>query len=271
VDEVRRAGFRENQIGFVSRGEDNEVPTAVDETSNTLAAEGAMAGALAGAGVGGLVGLGILAGVIPVVGPAIAAGTLGTILLNAAGGAAIASVAGALIGLGIPEEEASYYEGEIKAGRYLVTVHADGRYEEAWNILQRHGAYCREDKLDTVGEEPISADPMLVDEEGLRPLREADKITESPDHGNREVGHQAMDIPVRHADIVRKTPSGTASSSQGIKIPVPSQQVWSSTGSTLQSEPVPQKGQGGAPFAAAEAPKEAGNVAAPSNNPSATK
>jgi len=46
--------------------------------------------------------------------------------------------------MGIPEEDAKYYEGEVNAGRVLVTVNADGRYDEAWNILQRHGAYGRQ-------------------------------------------------------------------------------------------------------------------------------
>jgi hypothetical protein len=44
------------------------------------------------------------------------------------------------VGLGIPEEEASQYESELRAGRFLVTVHANGRYEEAVAILRRHGA-----------------------------------------------------------------------------------------------------------------------------------
>ena len=98
---------------------------------------------MAGAGVGTLVGLGVLAGVVPVIGPAIAAGTLGTILLNAAGGAAALGIAGALIGWGIPEEDAKYYEGEVKAGRFLVTVDAGDRKDEAWAVLHKHGGYNR--------------------------------------------------------------------------------------------------------------------------------
>src|SRR5947208_3239543 len=87
VEELRRAGFSEAQIGVAAR--DGEAAgTLKKETAGSHAAEGAAAGALAGAGVGGLVGLGILAGVIPVVGPVIAGGTLAVILANAAGGAA---------------------------------------------------------------------------------------------------------------------------------------------------------------------------------------
>jgi len=80
--------------------------------------------------------------VIPVVGPVLALGTLGTILLNAAGGAAIAGIAGALIGWGIPEEDARYYEGEVNAGRYLVTVEC-GQGDDARDLLYRHGGHDR--------------------------------------------------------------------------------------------------------------------------------
>ena len=89
-------------------------------------------------------GLGVLAGVIPVIGPAIAAGTLATILTNAAGGAAIAGLSGALIGWGIPEEHAKYYDGQLQAGRVVVTVHAEDRYDNARTILENHGGYNHE-------------------------------------------------------------------------------------------------------------------------------
>ena len=105
------------------------------------AGSGAVAGALTGLGLGTLAGLGVLAGVIPVVGPAIAAGTLGVILSNAAAGAGIAGLIGALIGAGVPEHEAKYYHEEFEAGRTIVTVTADGRADEATAVLRRHGAY----------------------------------------------------------------------------------------------------------------------------------
>jgi hypothetical protein len=100
-----------------------------------------LTGALTGIGLGALAGLGVLAGVIPVVGPAIAAGTLGVVLSNAAAGAGIAGLVGALVGAGVPEHEAKYYQGELEAGRVIVTVHAAGRAEEAAAVLRRNGAY----------------------------------------------------------------------------------------------------------------------------------
>jgi uncharacterized membrane protein len=145
VDELRKAGFGPSQIGVVTRNVDG---TAVNDNESdeeeSHATSGAVAGALAGAGVGGLVGLGVLAGVIPVVGPAIAAGTLATILANAAGGAAIGGLAAALIGWGVPEEHAQYYDEQLQSGKTVVTVHAGHRANQARMILNGHQGYSRE-------------------------------------------------------------------------------------------------------------------------------
>ena len=84
-----------------------------------------------------------MAGVIPVIGPVLAIGTLGTILLNAAGGAALAGLAGALVGWGIPAEDANYYEGEVEAGRYRVTVDSGDHSIDARGVFSRHGGYDR--------------------------------------------------------------------------------------------------------------------------------
>jgi len=151
VSALQQAGFTKDQIGVVARDAQGNVTDSNKEDGGNYAGEGAVAGAVAGAGIGGLVGLGVIAGVIPIIGPAIAAGTLGTILLNAAGGAAIAGVAGALIGMGIPEEEAEYYEGELKSGRYLVTVKDARRYNDAWRILHGSGAWNQQNPRTTTG------------------------------------------------------------------------------------------------------------------------
>jgi len=142
VADLRRAGFRDDQIGIAMRRSDasGDASTA-DSGGETYAEEGATTGVLTGLGLGALAGLGVLAGVIPVVGPAIVGGTLGIILSNAAAGAAAAGLAGALIGYGIPEDEAQYYHGEFEAGRTIVTVQAEGRRDEAMTILQQYGAY----------------------------------------------------------------------------------------------------------------------------------
>jgi hypothetical protein len=75
--------------------------------------------------------------VIPGVGPVIAAGVLAAALGGAAAGAAGGSVVGALVGLEVPEAQAKHYEHEFHSGHTLVTVRAEGRYDEAVAILRR--------------------------------------------------------------------------------------------------------------------------------------
>lgn len=142
VSDLRAAGYRDEDIGLVGK-DDRGNTVRTDGAGETNAAEGAAIGAAAGAATGAAIGAGILAGVIPVIGPVLAIGTLGTILVNAAGGAAIAGIAGALIGWGIPEEDAKYYEDEVKAGRYVVTVNPRNKADSAREIYTRHGGYDR--------------------------------------------------------------------------------------------------------------------------------
>ncbi len=141
VRDLRAAGFSDDSIGMIAR--DSEGNMVNERNNETLAGEGAAAGAVVGAGAGALVGLGVLAGTIPVIGPVLALGTLGTVLVNAAGGAAILGLVGALVGVGIPEDDAKYYESEVHGGRFLVTVEAGDRQAEAWSILHRSGGYNR--------------------------------------------------------------------------------------------------------------------------------
>ena len=140
VEELRRVGFREDQIGVVTRGV--ETGATVKEGTGSHWEEGAVIGAAAGAGIGALWAVGMATIALPPILPAVMVSSwLVSILASAASGAAIAGVAGALIGLGIPEDEATYYETEFRTGRTLVTVQAPGRYEEARDILARFGAY----------------------------------------------------------------------------------------------------------------------------------
>jgi len=139
VNELRRVGFTEAEIGVASRhGDTVGGATGTDKTSK--AAVGATAGVATGAGVGALWGLGIAAGLLPAIGPVIAGGTLAAILASAGTGAAAAGVVGALVGLGIPEDEAAHYDSEFQAGRTIVTVKApSNRYAQASEILNRCG------------------------------------------------------------------------------------------------------------------------------------
>src|SRR6202044_2115187 len=111
---------------------------------NTKAPEGTAAGATTGAVVGGalgwLAGIGALA--IPGVGPLIAAGPIVAALTGVGVGGAIGGITGALIGMGIPEYEAKRYEGRIKDGGILLSVHCDDSNwtKRAKEILERTGA-----------------------------------------------------------------------------------------------------------------------------------
>src|SRR5215207_1747641 len=141
IEALKDAGFGGGDISVLMPDTDQTRAMAAD--TGTQAGAGAATGAVAGGVLGGLggwlVGIGALA--IPGVGPFIAAGALATALAGAAIGAGVGAVAGALVGMGIPQEEAEWYAGEVRGGRTLVTVRADGRYNAAQAILRRYGAY----------------------------------------------------------------------------------------------------------------------------------
>ena len=142
VNDLRASGFWNNNISVLFPSMKITRDFALEQ--NTKAPEGA----IAGVGAGGLLGgtLGLLAGLgallIPGIGPIIAAGPLVAMLTGAAAGATVGGVAGALIGLGIPEVEAKQYEGEIKSGNILISVHAADANERAIakRVFERHGA-----------------------------------------------------------------------------------------------------------------------------------
>jgi uncharacterized protein (TIGR02271 family) len=148
VEALKDAGFAADNVGLLAHDRERGREVAEETGAHSHAGQGAATGLIAGGilgGVGGwLVGIGALA--IPGVGPFIAAGAFGAALTGAAVGAGVGAIAGALIGLGIPEDEATYYEGEVRGGRTLVTVRADGRYDEAREIMRDHGAYDIEDR-----------------------------------------------------------------------------------------------------------------------------
>ena len=231
ISELRKAGFREDQIGVASRQAEGEAATTTTGEQGTKWETGAITGALAGAGLGGLVGLGIMAGVIPVIGPVIAGGTLAVILANAAGGAAIGGLLGALTGAGIPEEEARYYQGEFEAGRTLVTVTADGRYDEAVAILRRHGAYdmhtaasrtsgttataATTARSTTAGTATTSrtvegGQTVQVKEEELQARKQPVETGEVKVRKEVHTEHKSMDVPVQREEVVieRHAPTG---------------------------------------------------------------
>lgn len=141
VETLYKAGYTLREIGVITRGElPIKESTATPSSEEGESGEGAALGAITGMALGGLIGLGVLAGVIPVVGPALFAGTLGVLASNAGGGAVVAGVIGALTGWGIPQEHARHYEAEVAAGRTIVTVTANHPCDQARAILLRAGA-----------------------------------------------------------------------------------------------------------------------------------
>lgn len=142
IQALKDNGFTESQIGVASSHSDGLRKASGDDAGDeSYAAEGAVTGLAAGAGIGALWGLGVISLALPAIGPAIAGGTLAAILSSAAAGAAAATLGGALVGLGIPKDEADYYETELHSGRTVVTVNAGGKRAEAKALLVRYGAY----------------------------------------------------------------------------------------------------------------------------------
>ncbi|MDP1915569.1 MAG: hypothetical protein Q8L14_04930 [Myxococcales bacterium] len=143
VDQVVQAGFPRSDVSVLLPSKSGTKDFAHEH--NTKAPEGAVAGVSAGGAVGGTLGLlaGIGALAIPGLGPFIAAGPLLAALSGAAAGAAVGGITGALIGMGIPEMEAKRYEGKIKGGNILISVHANSGDEQKRIevIFKNNGAY----------------------------------------------------------------------------------------------------------------------------------
>ena len=137
VDELVRNGFALEQIGFVTPDQGPIIEPPPQAGQGTRAEEGAAAGAAAGGALGGLVGVALASAVLPGVGPVLAGGLLAGLVAGAVAGLAGGGLLGALVGLSIPEEEARHLERQFHSGRTLVTVRADGRYDEAAAILRR--------------------------------------------------------------------------------------------------------------------------------------
>lgn len=169
VDQLVSAGFSNQDVSVLMS--DNQGSKDFAAEKNTKAPEGTAAGV----GVGGTVGgtLGLLAGIgalaIPGVGPLIAAGPIMGALAGLGVGGAVGGIVGALVGLGIPEYEAKRYEGRVKDGGILVSVHCDSSQEisKAKDVLKATGA----DDIASSGEKAVSTHGVDTDD------REVDAVT----------------------------------------------------------------------------------------------
>jgi hypothetical protein len=173
VDALKAAGYRNTDISVLFPQTTGTKDFAHEK--HTKAPEGAATGAGSGAVVGGtlgwLAGIGALA--IPGLGPFIAAGPIMAALAGAGVGGTVGGIVGALVGMGIPEYEAKRYEGRIKSGGILLSVHCDNSEwtKKAKQILENTGA----EDVSSTGE--AGADFSKSD----RPMPRADAPVGSPD------------------------------------------------------------------------------------------
>jgi hypothetical protein len=142
VDELKAAGFRNTDISVLFPENVGTKDFAIEK--ETKAPEGTTTGVVAGGVIGGalgwLAGIGSLA--IPGVGPLIAAGPIIAALTGVGVGGAVGGIAGALVGMGIPEYEAKRFEGRVKSGGILLSVHSDNAEwtKKAKKVLENTGA-----------------------------------------------------------------------------------------------------------------------------------
>ena len=154
VDQLKNAGFTSNDISVLMPDKSGTKEFAVDNETKAPegAATGAGAGAVLGGGLGWLAGIGALA--IPGLGPFIAAGPIMAALSGAALGGTLGGLTGALVGMGIPEYEAKRYEGKLKGGHVLISVHSEdsAETERAKKIFEA----ARAEDISTSGEPSVA-------------------------------------------------------------------------------------------------------------------
>ena len=155
VDALVAAGFRSDDVSVLAP--DKHATKELAAEKNTKAPEGTTTGVVAGGAIGGTLGLlaGIGALAIPGVGPLIAAGPIMAALAGLGAGAATGGLLGALVGMGIPEYEAKRYEGRVKDGGVLLSVHCDDSdwVGKAKDILKHAGA----EDIASSGEKSVSS------------------------------------------------------------------------------------------------------------------
>jgi len=142
VNRLLAAGYTNDSISVLLP--DNKSTKDFAHEKNTKAPEGTTTGVTTGGVIGGTLGLlaGIGALAIPGLGPFIAAGPIMGALAGLGVGGAVGGLIGALVGMGIPEFEAKRYQGRIKEGGVLLSVHCDTSEEikRAKDLLKETGA-----------------------------------------------------------------------------------------------------------------------------------
>lgn len=160
IEELKSQGFSTDEISVITK--DREELRNITEETDTKAPEGVAAGATTGGVLGGAAGLlaGIGALAIPGIGPILAAGPIAATITGAAVGAGAGGLLGGLIGMGIPEEEATEYEGYVNNGKILVLVEDDDRYDNVYGIF-RNNRTLNETRYRTRAEDRSTTDTTL--------------------------------------------------------------------------------------------------------------
>jgi uncharacterized protein (TIGR02271 family) len=222
VERLKSAGFSDNDISvlFPDKGSTRDFA----HKKETKMPEGATVGAGTGGAVGGTIGLlaGIGALAIPGLGPFIAAGPIMAALSGGAIGAGVGGLAGALVGLGIPEYEAKRYEGKVKEGGILISVHSENNDEtnRAKDIFKEAGAH----DISTTGEAHSDVKAQDVSDTrdtmigGVSPGNDFPSPRDSTSGAGKGSPPRTADQPYQAQRSISETPAGTHPRESGDEI-----------------------------------------------------
>jgi len=161
VDRLRSAGFRNTDISALLP--ENVGTRDFAHEKNTKGpkgtAEDAASGVVVGGALGWLEGIGPLA--VPGLGPFIAAGPIMAAMAGA--GAATGGLTGVLMEFGASRNEAKRYEGLVRAGKILFSVHCDNSdwVSRAKEILEANGAHDVASSAEAAADFAKSDNPMV--------------------------------------------------------------------------------------------------------------
>ena len=230
VADLKAAGYRDDQISLVAKNADGKT-TRADGSGETHAGEGAAIGLATGAGAMTLGSLAMSFGIIPVIGPILAVGPLAAALISGVAGAAAGGLAGALIGWGIPEEDAKYYEGEVYAGKYLVTVDTTDKAKDTWGVFSKHGGYDRTRARTASASTDVGGQTVKLHEEHLTANKEQVKTGSVGVRKEVHTEQKSIVVPVESEEIVIERHSVNQGGRPGdiqreeIRIPVKEERV----------------------------------------------
>jgi hypothetical protein len=192
VGALENAGFRNTDISILLP--ENEGTKDLAHEKHTKAPEGAAAGGVTGGAIGGilggLIGVGLIA--IPGLGPLLAAGPIIAALTGVGSGGVVGGIIGAMVGLGIPEYEAKRYEGRIKQGGLLLSVHCDSNewVKRAKEIMEHEGGE------DIAASSEASADFAISDRPAPRVRRAGSSTDVAPLNDTEELTYDETGKPI---------------------------------------------------------------------------